>query len=333
VNRRLLALATVVALVAGLTAGCTAEPAPMPPPPPDFGRQPAGVATRTGPFESGPIAPPDDHVWVGAWVKPAVWGQDGRRAAVLGFEEALGRPLDVINTYRTFEEEFGKDTDLEHLHRGTMLMVSWASGDTRSIVDGQHDDLIRAQAKRVKKADKPILMRFRWEMDRPNLRATMWSPEDFIAAWKHVRAIFDEVGAKNASWVWCPTAEGFDRGEAPAFYPGDDSVDWTCVDVYASSEYRPLDQLMATFLEWAAQRPKPIIVGEFGVSREWDSAKRAEWLRDAARVVQANPQIRAVSYFESDPDENPPTLQFKVGDDAAAFGALRETYDELSTPR
>ena len=141
------------------------------------------------------------------------------------------------------------------------------------------------------------------------------------------------MGAKNASWVWCPTAEGFDRGDAPAFYPGDDAVDWTCVDVYASSEYRPLDQLMATFLEWAAQRPKPIIVGEFGVSREWDSAQPgASGCATRPGSFKANPQIRAVSYFESDPDENPPTLQFKVGDDPPAFEALRETYDELSTP-
>ncbi len=178
-----------------------------------------GVATRTGPFESGPIAPPDDHVWVGAWVKPAVWGQDGRRAAVLGFEEALGRPLDVVNTYRTFEEEFGKDTDLEHLHRGTTLMVSWASGDTRSIVDGQHDDLIRAQAKRVKKADKPMLMRFRWEMDRPNLRATMWSPEDFIAAWKHVRAIFDAGGREERVVGVVPDRRGLRPGRRAGLLP------------------------------------------------------------------------------------------------------------------
>jgi hypothetical protein len=326
VKKLAVVVCTLLAGCTALVAGCTPEPPPAPPPPPDFGRTPVGVATRTGPFDSGPVAAPAASVWVGAWVKPAVWGQDGRRDAVDGFEEALGRPLDVVNTYRTFEEEFGKDTDLEWLERGTTLMLSWASGDTRSIVDGRHDDLIRAQARRVRAARQPILMRFRWEMDRPNLRATMWSAEDFVAAWKHVRAIFADVGADNASWVWCPTAEGFDRGDAPAFYPGDDQVDWTCVDVYASSDYRPLDQLMGRFLEWAAQRPKPIVVGEFGVSREWGAAKRAQWLRDAARVFKANPQIRAVSYFESDPDGNPPTLQFKLSDDPEAFAALRALY-------
>jgi glycosyl hydrolase family 26 len=325
VRRIRTAAATAVAVVLSL-AGCSADQSA--PEPADFGRTPAGVATATGPFAAGPVVPPADAVWFGAWVKPKVWGQDGRRAAVAGFERELGRRLDVVNTYRTFEEEFWTRTDKEYVRRGSTVMLSWASGDTRSITSGQHDELIREQARRVKAAKRPVMMRFRWEMDRPNLRATMWSPEDFIAAWKYVRRIFTQVGATNASWVWCPTAEGFDRGDAPLFYPGDAFVDWTCVDVYASSAYQPLDALMANFLTWAAQRPKPIIVGEFGVSRAWGSTRRAEWLRDAARVFKANPQIRAVAYFESDPDDNPQTLLFKLSDDPLALAALRELVQD-----
>ncbi len=315
-------------LAAALVLAACAEPRPAPAPPP-----PTVAATHAGPYDAGPVAPPARGALFGAWVKPESYSQPGRLAAIEDLQRDLGRRLDIANTYRRFDEDFGTESDKEFIRQGITIMLSWASGDTRSITTGRHDDLIRAQARRVRKARVPVLLRFRWEMDRPNLRATMWSAEDFIAAWRYVRRIFDEERVRNASWVWCPTAEGFARGEAPAFYPGDDTVDWTCVDVYASSELRPIGELMAPFLRWAAAHDKPIIVGEFGVSREWDSAKRAEWLRDAARVVQANPQIRAVSYFESDPDENPPTLQFKVGDDPAAFGALRETYDELSTPR
>jgi hypothetical protein len=318
-------------VVLAMLAGCTgAGPEPEPTPSADFDRRPPGVATRTGPFDSGPVRAPTERVWVGAWVKPTVWGQEGRRDAVADVEKALGRRFDVINTYRTFDEKFLTETDKEYVNRGSVVMLSWASGDTRSMVDGRHDDMIRAQAKRVARAKRPVMMRFRWEMDRPNLRPTMWSPEDYIAAWKYTRRIFREEGATNASWVWCPTAEGFDRGEAPLFYPGDDQVDWTCVDVYASSDYRPIDQLMGEFLKWAGQRPKPIIVGEFGVARQWSSAQRAEWIRDATMVFEANPQIRAVAYFDSDPEENPLTLQFKISDDKPAFTAFRELAGQLS---
>ncbi len=325
------AVVSVIVLAAAL-AGCTAT-TPSPAPSADFGRHPAGVATKTGPFASGPVKAPTDQVWVGAWVKPEVWGQAGRRAAVADVEKSLGRRFDVINTYRTFEEKFWTETDKEYVKRGSTVMISWASGDTRSMLDGRHDDMIRTQAKRVARAKRPVMMRFRWEMDRPNLRATMWSPEDYIAAWKYTRRIFKEEGATNASWVWCPTAEGFDRGDAPAFYPGDDQVDWTCVDVYASSEYKPLDELMANFLKWAGERPKPIIVGEFGVAREWGPARREEWIRDATRVFKANPQIRAVAYFDSDPDDNPRTLHFKISDDEPAFDAFKDMASELSGSR
>jgi hypothetical protein len=292
------------------------------------------VATRPGPYDAGPVRPPANGAYLGAWVKPEQLTQPGRIQAVDGLEGALDRRLQILNTYRRFEDDFGTESDREFLRQGKILMLSWASGDTRSITAGHHDDLVRAQARRIRRAGEPILLRFRWEMDRPNLRATMWSAEDFIAAWRHVRRIFDEERVRNASWVWCPTAEGFTRGDAPAFYPGDDLVDWICVDVYAGNDFRSLGDLLAPFLAWAVERPKPIIIGEFGVARAWGSAQRAAWLRDAARTIKANPQVKAVSYFESDPDGNGVTQQFRLSDDAPAFRAFVElTRDPYFNPR
>jgi beta-mannanase len=133
--------------------------------------------------------------------------------------------------------------------------------------------------------------------------------------------------------VWCPTAEGFIRGDAPAFYPGDDQVDWTCVDVYAGQILQPIGRLMGPFLEFAAQRPKPIMIGEFGVAKAWGSQARAEWLRDAGRTFKANPQIKAVVYFESDPEGNGSNQQFQLTGDRAAFKAFaRLTQDPYFNP-
>jgi hypothetical protein len=331
VGRRLTAL--LVALVA--LAGCdlAGRPEPAPTPTPDLSRPPTAVATRTGPFDSGPVRPPARGAYLGAWVKPDQITQPGRIAAVDELESALDRRLRIVNTYRRFEDEFGTLSDREFLYQRKILMLSWASGDTRSITAGHHDDLIRAQARRIKAVRRPILLRFRWEMDRPNLRATMWSPEDFVAAWRYVQQIFVAERVRNVSWVWCPTAEGFMRGEAPAFYPGDDAVDWTCVDVYAGNDFRPLGELLGPFLSWAAARPKPIIIGEFGVARSWGSARRAAWLRDAARTFKANPQVKAVAYFESNPEGNGATQQFRLSDDAPAFRAFAElTRDRYFNP-
>ncbi len=320
--RRALTVVLVATLV--LLSACTGDEPKEPglPAAPDLSDRPQAVAVRPGPFAAGPFTPPASGAYVGAWIKPDELTHVGRLAAVGTLESSLGRRLDILNTYRRFEQMVGTESDREFLAQGQSLMISWATGDNRSILDGEHDRLIRQQARAIRKIKKPVLLRMRWEMDRPNLRATMWSGADYIAAWKYVRAIFREQHADNVSWVWCPTAEGFIRGEAPDFYPGDDQVDWTCVDVYAGASFQPIGELMGPFLRWAAQRPKPIVIGEFGVAKAWGSANRAAWLQDAERTFKANRQIKAVAYFESDPEGNSPNQQFQLTGDQAAFKAF-----------
>ena len=65
----------------------------------------------------------------------------------------------------------------------------------------------------------------------------------------------------------------------------------------------------------------------YGISRVW-GAQRAPWLRDAGLVFQANPQIRAVLYFESDPDGNGEQQQFRLSDDPPALAAFAEMARE-----
>jgi hypothetical protein len=330
--RRALALLGLLVLV---LAGCTTNrrAMPEPTPSPDLTSPPVAVAVNPGPFEAGPFRAPSTGAYLGAWIKPDALTHAGRVEAVDGLEQSLGRPLDIVNTYRRFEQLVGTESDAEFLARGATLMVSWATGDNRSILAGEHDRLIREQARAIRKIHRPVLLRIRWEMDRPNLRAEMWSGEDYAAAYRHIREIFAQERATNVSWVWCPTAEGFIRGDAPAFYPGDDQVDWTCVDVYAGNLFQPIGQLMGPFLRWAAQRPKPIIIGEFGVARAWGSAGRAAWLQDAGRTFKANPQIKAVVYFESNPAGNGPTQQFRLAGDRPAFKAFtRLTRDPYFNP-
>jgi hypothetical protein len=331
--RRVLALLGLIVLV---LAGCTSPgpDQPEPTPSPDLTSAPVAVAVNPGPFEAGPFEPPAEGAYFGAWIKPDALTHTGRVEAVDGLEEDLGRPLDIVNTYRRFDQMVGTKSDAEFLATGATLMVSWATGDNRSILAGEHDRLIRKQAKAIRKVKKPVLLRIRWEMDRPNLRATMWSGEDYIAAYKRIREIFTEERVQNVSWVWCPTAEGFIRGDAPAFYPGDDQVDWTCVDVYAGNLFQPIGQLMGPFLQWAAQRPKPIVIGEFGVAKAWGSAGRAAWLADAERTFKANRQIKAVVYFESNPEGNGPNQQFRLGGDKPAFRQFtRLTRDPYFNPQ
>ena len=309
------------AMLAATLAACTGSPPPAPPTP---ARPPGAIATHAGPFQAGPVAPPPVGAWFGAWVKPDPITQAGRVAAIDSYERELGRPLDIVHTYRRLDQDFGTESDRVFLDRGALLMVSWAADDMRAIAAGRHDRRIRAFARQVRGAGAPVLLRFRWEMDRPNLAEVVRSPEDYIAAWRHARRIFAAERAGNVSWVWCPTAEGFRRGSAPAYYPGDDTVDWTCVDAYAGGTFRaPLD-LLAPFLAWAATRPKPIIIGEYGVGRAWGRKARVAWLREAADLFRGNPQIKAVCYFESDPAGNDAWRSFATLDEPETLAAVAD---------
>jgi hypothetical protein len=279
---------------------------------------------KPAPLASSPVPPPSTGALLGAWVKPESLTQKGRLRAVVDFEQKLGRRLDVVNTYRRFDENFFNASDESIAAGGSTLMLSWASTDTDEITAGADDDLIRARARELRAFGKPVLLRFRWEMDRPGLRDTVHSGASFIAAWRHVRAVFTAEGATNASWVWCPTAEGYNGGYAQQFYPGDDQVDWVCADVYAGQKLAPIGELSAGFLAFSDKHPsKPAMLGEFGVARSWGDSRRAAWLRDADATFKAHPRIRAVMYFESDANAG-----FDLAGDPQAFAAFRSLARE-----
>jgi hypothetical protein len=320
-------VAVTVAAAAAVTLQVLDRGRPQRPPaagPSPAGTGPPAIATSVGPFRAGPVAPPKHGSYLGAWVRPESLTEAGRVTAMTGWEHSLGRKMAIVNTYRRFDENFFNDSDRQFAARGSTLMLSWAGGDTRLITMGRYDELIHQRARELKAFGRPVLLRYRWEMDRPNLRAQMWSGADYVAAWKYVRDIFAREGATNASWVWCPTAEGF-ASDAADFYPGDDQVDWTCVDVYAGTKYNTIGALMRGFLEFCAEHPsKPVMVGEFGIARSWGTRQRADWLADASATFKANPQIRAVLYFESDPTDNKgPTNQYMVSDDPEVLAAFR----------
>lgn len=289
------------------SAGAAAPPSA----PGDTRVQPV-LATNSGPFTAGPAAPPASGALFGAWVRPQVLTQQRRVAAVQALESTLGRRLDIVATYRRFDDPFPTQSDRAFAAAGSTLMLSWVIDDTRVISSGALDNRLRDWARRIRDLNGAVMLRLRWEMDRPGLAASMGSGRDYIAAWRHVRSVFAQQQVDNVSWVWCPTAEGFAGGYAQAFYPGDDQVDWTCADVYASSTVRPLGDLLRPFLTWAAAHPKPIVIGEFGVDNAWGPANQVAWLADAALLIQANPQIKAVCYFDADPEGNGQPYRYEL---------------------
>ncbi|GAA4205264.1 glycoside hydrolase family 26 protein [Actinocatenispora rupis] len=286
---------------------------------------PRPIATDRGPLDGGPVRPPARGAYLGAYAKPDPVTQPGRIMAVDDLQGQLGRRLDVVHTYRKWADPFDTASDRAFQAGGAVLLYSWAGTDTHQITAGRYDGLIARRARQIRAMGRPVLLEWRWEMDRPNLRAQMGSPAEYVAAWRHLRGVFAAQHVTNASWVWCPTADGFAAGgDAPAFYPGDDEVDWLCVDAYPGRRVRPLSTVLAPFLTWARGHRKPIIVGEYGAPKSYGPAVRAEWLRGAAAEFKANPQIRAACYYDSDPDRDRPVERYALRGDPAALRAFAD---------
>ena len=281
-----------------------------------------GITTGHGRRRPSNSLVPASGAYLGAYVQPASYTSAGQIDAIVGFERQLGRSLGLVHVYHPWDSPFPSAADQHFVRRRKALLLTWGgTPDTRAIIAGRYDALIRQRAAAVKGLGRPILMEFRHEMDRPNLLWAMHSPADYIAAWDHIRTIFAAAGATNASWVWCPTAYGFTVGRAQAFYPGNNEVDWVCADAYSPSPSVPLSVTAGPFLRWAAHHPKPVIIGEFGVGG--NPAGWPAWLAGAGRLARQDPQIKAMDYFSGDgTDSNGHPYAYAMSSHAAAVRAF-----------
>lgn len=258
----------------------------------------------------------------GAYVSPSQATDPGRIAALETFEQKLGRQLEVVQGYHKWEAPFPTPFDRYVALRGDALLLSWAGTTTSAILTGRFDPMIRERAQALKELGTPILLRWRWEMNRPNIQDEIGSPAAYVAAWKHVRAIFEDVAADNVSWVWCPLANGFEETDAESYYPGNDQVDWLCADAYTRDPTEPLQPVLEPFLAWAyAQAPDvPVMIGEFG-TRQGEPGARAAWLDDAMAYFRRLDQVKAVVYYES---ANAPAGRYDVSEEPSALSSLRK---------
>jgi hypothetical protein len=269
---------------------------------------------------------PKKGAYVGAWVYPNPFTQEGRVTSFINYQHAVGQKLKIVHLYRTWGMQIGTSSDQDFARRGKYLLLSWAPVNLNKIVSGQEDAVIRTTAHEIAALPTQVFLEFRWEMDRPNLRGIVHSPQEYIAAWRHVRAIFAAARVSNVAWTWCPTAAGFANGRAQAYYPGDSEVDWVCSDVYPTTpellgDDESFPSLVQPFMTWAAQHAKPVIIGEFGVPKTYGS-RRVSWLKQAGTYIQAHQQIKAIAYFDGNLPDSPPYHVYSLLGDPPALHAF-----------
>ena len=284
-------------------------------------------STENSPSTTAPPAASAGSVLLGVSVSPEERGFDAEKAAVSSLEQTLGRTLDIDHNFYTWDQPFPSEIEPWDLASGRIPLISWNGKNvqTSDIAAGTYDRMIKQRAKAVKALGKPVLIRWFWEMDGNKKASFAGTPDQYIAAWRHIVTTFRNEGANNVSWVWCPNATAFNDGTAQAFYPGPDFVDWMCADGYnwapgrLGDDWRSFKDIFGGFYSWASQQNKPIMVGEFG-AQERNPGDKAQWITDARNAIKNDfPLLKAAVYFSANKD-----YDWRLTTSDSAMEAFRE---------
>jgi glycosyl hydrolase family 26 len=274
---------------------------------------------------------PAGGVLLGASISSEIRSAGAEQSAVAELEQAIGRSLDIHHNFYTFDEAFPTDIERSDLQSGRIPMISWNGKPvtTKAIAAGRYDDLVTQRARDTRALGQPVLIRWFWEMDGNKKAEFAGTPDQYVAAWRHIVGIFRTEGADNVRWVWCPNASAFNDGEAQAFYPGPDFVDWTCADGYnwapgrAGDDYRSFQEIFSGFYLWASQQNKPIMVGEFGV-QERKAGEKADWITATREAIKTDfPQMKAIVYFSANKD-----YDWRLTTSESALAAFRQMAND-----
>jgi hypothetical protein len=292
------------------------------------------IAHRLGIPRPGDLAPVRGSL-LGALVEQrdgVFWSQK----LVLNFERTIGRKLDIDHywywttsqpSHRCSGEFPRSDRERWDIANGRIPMASWTPegnfGSDPAWLDnyiaGQADACFRRMAKALKALPGQILLRPMHEM---NGNWYEWSgaangggtvgPMRYRQAWIHIYDIFQAEGATNVKFVWCPGQQDT-PDEAwnhwTKYYPGDQYVDWVCVDGYNWFNNLPwmsVDGILKSgsqgstvYRDYASR--KPFMIGETGTVE--DPARRGrkgQWfIRGRDAIKMKYPRVKAFVYFNT----------------------------------
>ncbi len=295
-------------------------------------------ASHAAPHKRGDKVAKQRPLYWGAWIGDQLTGEEPPwdMSAVSKFEGVVGKGLSLIALGSPFADctstpckffEF-PTAAMNNIHNyGAIPFFNWASQATSSdpagatvmpefqladVINGTYDTYIREFAEAARDWGHPFFLRYDWEM---NGNWFPWSesvngnnPGEYVAAWRHVHDIFTSVGATNATWAWCPYSE-IDRSFAALapLYPGDEYVDWTCMDGFnwGSNPTNPhswkgFKEIFASTYRKIVKRiapSKPVVLAEMASTGK--GRAKATWIHNMFEELQTNfRRIRALIWFD-----------------------------------
>jgi hypothetical protein len=272
-------------------------------------------------------------VYWGSWIDGDVYGSESDapwNSTTWGnFQLNTGKPVSIVHFGQPppWIQKFDPTPFDKTIEKGAIPLVDMANDfewfpkhvSLKEIIKGNVDAELTQWSKEIAAYGKPFFLRWDWEM---NGTWFPWSKEMMEGeggvglhreAWRHFHDIAEAQGATNISWVWCPNIlHSGEIGNFNLIYPGNDYVDWNCMDGYNrgtnplnSEGWRSFSSLFsATYQALLTRGPnKPIMIGEFASTEAGGS--KAAWIADALKTQIPNnfPKIKAVVWFNWNTEE------------------------------
>jgi plastocyanin len=255
---------------------------------------------------------PTSGALFGAFVQPGSHTGPDRRSALTSFESLVGRDIAIERVYYFWDQAWPTADDAWTRDAGRIPFISWNAARTdgtkakwADIASGVYDSVIQARAADLIAFGGPVIFSFHHEPDGDVAAGT---PAEFVAAFRHIHAVFDAAGVTNVTYAWTMTAWSFRSSQAASYYPGDDDVDVIAADGYnwytcpgVSGPWRSFTNIFAPFHTFGQQHGKPMIVAEWG-GREDPATpgRKATWIDEASTQLKEWPDIVGVLYYDAD---------------------------------
>jgi hypothetical protein len=291
---------------------------------------PADAGTQAGP-DAGTAPPGDSLVPAQGALLGVFYGADDLAATA----SKIGRMPQVHLTYYAWDDDWTGRITKADLEAGRIPLVNWEPHDPKltDIAAGDYDDMLHQRAASAKALGMPFFLDWGAEMNGD------WSPwggaqngmsaEQYLAAYKHIHDVFTADGVSNAIWLWCPNVTDEPRAAWNAtlgYYPGDDYVDWACVDGYnwgsTQGGWQSFDDVFKDVYDKLATLNKPIMIGEMASAEA--GGDKAAWIDAIIPTLRDQfPLIHGLVWFDINKETD-----WRISSSPAAEAAFKKMAND-----
>lgn len=235
--------------------------------------------------------------------------------------------------------------DMEYLRMAqsplVMQVALWLSRDqVLQLAAGEFGPAVEALHRELAALRRPVFLRIGYEFDGPHNR---YPPEPFVQAWRNIAKVMRKTPDIILVWHSFALIPTYQERPFTEWYPGDEYVDWVAISYFQVGEegyYRGSNR--DAVIAFAREKGLPVMIAEASPIRYTRRQKTLKgeawwdyWFRPLFRMIDENPEIRALSIIHVDWDGQKQHNFLDWGDsrlDRDSF-ILRQWRKEASAPR